>query len=750
MKSLRVYFVSHGNGRLTGTLMRRTESWFEEPPPSAYGTSEDEVLAQLHVAVIAIEAKGPSELDRYLWEERFEVRSVAVRVHPFSAVKETGVIGMRTIPLRVYFAWTKLDSGALLVMLPRYGWKFILEDLSIAAEVIRQTIAASMAGEAPKWIYDYRTDGEEYVRAWSPGPMTPIERTAADDEYVPEVLSEIAEELVRSAAHKKLPLRVGVDPVLAERRALFDRDVLPSVLLVGDRGVGKTTFVHALAAHFLAVKRGKYGKRRSVRIWSTSAARIVAGMAYLGMWQKRVLEIVDELSYEGDYLYLDRLVDVIAPQTDGACIADLLLAAVAAKEISLICECDESELVHARRISPGLLAHMRIIRVAETSPAALVELLALYASRRLAGRSVTAAALRRLVSLLGAFRPDHCFPGKGIKLLEWLATEKERSGLASPRDAAEAFSAYSGLPLELISDEIPAGSDAIAARLARRVVGQESACRTAARALARFKAGLNDPERPVATLFFVGPTGVGKTELAKQLAAYMFGDEKRMTRVDMSEMMTPGSSQRLLAVGSGQESLATRVREEPLSVVLFDEIEKAHPEVFDLLLGVLGEGRMTDARGRLVDFRMTMIVMTSNLGARDARPLGFGADDAPASRRGAVAKHFRPEFVARIDEVVSFRALTLTDMGRIVDIMVARVRRRIGLAQRAIELSMSDDARLLLADLGFDATLGARPLARVIEDFVVTPLATRMASDPSYGRRHVRLIAEGDEIVLRD
>ncbi len=757
MRSLRVYFVTHAVG-LTGTLMRRSDGWLDEPPPAAFGHDEDEVLAQLEGQVVALAQKGAAELERYLWDERFEVRSVRVSVNPHSVVEKTSVIGKRAIPLSVDYASTRLASGALLVLLPRFGWRFIVEDLELAAPMIRQAVATSLAGEDSKWIYDYRSEGPELVRAWDPGSLERllVRAVATDGEAAPEVLSEIAEELTMSAARRELPLRVGVDPVLAAHQTLFEREWLPSLLLVGPSGVGKSTFVRALAEHFLAVRRGKRGRRRAVRLWSTTAARVVAGMTYLGMWQKRCLELIDALSHEGDYLYLDRLVDVLAPQSDGASIADLLLPSLAARELAVIVECDEAELVHARRVNPSFVDKLHLLRVDEMPLTPLFSLMTRYAAARRAGLHLAPAATRRLVALLGAFRPDQSFPGKAVQFLDWLATlEPHKREVSTPRRAAEVYSQFSGLPVELISDAIPTSSDAIAARLGRRVIGQPAACRSAARALARFKAGLNDPRRPVATLFFVGPTGVGKTELCKQLAAYMFSDARRLFRVDMSELMTPGSSRRLLDVDPGVRSLATEVRSQPLTVVLFDEIEKAHPEIFDLLLGVLDEGRMTDERGRLVDFRMTLIVMTSNLGAETERRPGFvtpgAASRDAAARRSAVTRHFRPEFVARLDEVVAFEALTLADITHIVDILVGQVSRRFGLVERGIELSMSDDARVALAELGFDPAMGARPLARVIEERVVTPLAARLARDPDYGQRHVRLVcgaAGPDELQI--
>jgi len=311
---------------------------------------------------------------------------------------------------------------------------------------------------------------------------------------------------------------------------------------------------------------------------------------------------------------------------------------------------------------------------------------------------------------------------------------------------SRAFADSTGLPLELISDSRHAGREHIAARLREGVVGQDEACSSAARVLTRLKAGVNDPERPIGSLFFVGPTGVGKTELAKQLARYMFGKADAMVRVDMSEYMLPGSAQRLLASGPGVRSLIERVRERPLSLVLFDEIEKAHAEVFDLLLGVLGEGRLTDADGRLVDFRMTLVVMTSNIGVATHGKSGFGADaGAREDLLTAVRAHFRPEFFNRIDYVIPFRALSHEDIARIVELELAHLSERVGLQRRRLRLRIDTQARDLLARLGWHPTRGARPLKRVIEERVIAPLAVAMAEDPGLTDREVFVVVRGSE-----
>ena len=210
----------------------------------------------------------------------------------------------------------------------------------------------------------------------------------------------------------------------------------------------------------------------------------------------------------------------------------------------------------------------------------------------------------------------------------------------------------------------------------------------------------------------------------------MFGDANRMVRLDMSEFMLGGAAQRLLATGRGVRSLVESVRQNPLSLVLLDEIEKAHPEVFDLLLAMLGEGRMTDAEGRLVDFRMTLVVMTSNLGVRSAAAPGFGPGaQSKDELLAAVRDHFRPEFFNRIDHVAPFSNLSLEDIVAVVDLELAKAGERAGLVRRGLTLRVREDAKRVLARTGWHATRGARPLKRVLEELVMSEIAVRLAED---------------------
>jgi len=729
-KSLRVYFTTHHDGRLTGRLLPVWTSFFDAPAPSAYGASETEVYGLLETRVRQMLIDDSSALDRFLWEEPLQAKTLSVEIHPQTTHKKRPVIGKALVPLRLTYVYGKLETGAYRVLVPRFGWSFVLEELSIAREVLQHALATALLGEQPKGLYDFRHEGEEYVQSWDPGGLQQSRRSTSDEEPAPPVLEQIGEELTSRALSGRAPPLVYDSDTLEPWRVYVLHEPPRSILFVGGPGAGKTSQVLKMA-RWIAERRREDKQKQYPKIWRTSAERIVAGMVYLGMWQERCLKIVDALSYENHYLYVDRLTSILAPQPDGSSIGDLLLPAAMSEEISLIAECTEAELERCQRRFPEALRPFRILRLEEPPASQVPELMRRYQEVRRSPVSIHPMGLRQLVGHLEMFQRDTLFPGKAFRFLDWMNQQAERGKTRTlyPRDASEAYARYTGLPLQLISDEIPAEQATLASQLAQGVIGQPRACELAAGVLARFKAGLNDPEKPVGTMLFVGPTGVGKTELAKQLARTLFGHEDRMIRLDMSEFMLPGSAQRLMEVGPGITSLAERVRQQPMSLVLFDEIEKAHPEIFDLLLGILGEGRLTDSLGRLVDFRMTVICMTSNLGVEQSEPVGYGAERGAGDFMRAVRQAFRPELFNRIDHVIPFRRLSEEDVLHIVDLELEKAASRAGLLRRRLRLVVEPDAKAWLARNGYDPKLGARPLKRLIEAKVMAPIAVRLSAD---------------------
>jgi len=316
-------------------------------------------------------------------------------------------------------------------------------------------------------------------------------------------------------------------------------------------------------------------------------------------------------------------------------------------------------------------------------------------------------------------------------------------------DIAQVVSRWTGVPVSRLLESEMAKLIHLEERLAKRVVGQDHALAAVANAIRRARSGLQDPNRPVGSFIFLGPTGVGKTELARALAELLFDDERAMVRIDMSEYMERHTVSRLIGAPPGYVGyeeggqLTEAIRRKPYSIVLLDEIEKAHPEVFNLLLQILEDGRLTDGHGRTVDFRNAVIIMTSNLGSvhRDLTP-----DQRQDVIMAALKEHFRPEFLNRIDEMVVFNALDQAMLRKIVEIQVASVLQR--LEARGVSLDVTAAAKDWLARRGFDPAYGARPLRRLIERTIVNPLSSMILRGEAPPGSTVRVDVEGDEIDL--
>ncbi len=322
---------------------------------------------------------------------------------------------------------------------------------------------------------------------------------------------------------------------------------------------------------------------------------------------------------------------------------------------------------------------------------------------------------------------------------EWKAGDLDVVSEVDDEQIAEVLGNWTGIPVYKLTEEETSRLLRMEDELHKRVIGQEDAVKAVSKAIRRTRAGLKDPKRPSGSFIFAGPSGVGKTELSKALAEFLFGSEDALIQLDMSEFHDRYTVSRLVGAPPGYVGydeggqLTEKVRRKPFSVVLFDEIEKAHPDVFNTLLQILEEGRLTDAQGRSVDFRNTVLIMTSNLGTQDLRKatVGFGkADEAVSYEKmkekvnDALKLHFRPEFLNRIDETIVFHELSKAEVTQIVDLMIKRT--SIQLEAQGIGIELTDAAKLLLVERGYDPTLGARPLRRAIQRMIEDPLSERL------------------------
>ena len=351
---------------------------------------------------------------------------------------------------------------------------------------------------------------------------------------------------------------------------------------------------------------------------------------------------------------------------------------------------------------------------------------------------------------------------KTVMEQEWRSEGVELFDVVDEDVIAEVLANWTGIPVYKLTEEETSKLLRMEDELHKRIIGQEDAVKALSRAIRRTRAGLKDPKRPSGSFIFLGPTGVGKTELAKSLASFLFGDESALIQLDMSEYMEKHTVSRLVGSPPGYVGyeeggqLTEAVRRKPFAVVLFDEVEKAHPDVFNALLQILEDGRLTDAQGRTVDFKNTVLIMTSNLGTADLRKVSVGfskTTEAVTYERmktkvqEALKGHFRPEFLNRIDEVIVFHELQLHEVTEIVDLMIKRVREQ--LEKQGIGLELTLSAKELIAKKGYEPALGARPLRRAIQQLIEDPLSEKILWKEFRVGETIVVDTEGDEVVFR-
>ena len=499
-----------------------------------------------------------------------------------------------------------------------------------------------------------------------------------------------------------------------------------SVLLVGPSGAGKTAAVRKLAAG-----------DPTAPLWSTSGARIVAGMCGFGMWQERCQAICAEASRTKAVIHFGNLMELMgvgrSVHNDQG-VGEFLRSPIARGDFLAIAECTPEQLALIERDAPNMLEAFSRLELSEASPEEGRRILD-EAARAWAGKTaVDAAAIETLDRLHRRYATYSAYPGRPLRFLKNLLQDAPASPgrRITAADVTATFARETGLPLVLLDPNERLDLAATHRWFSARVIGQEQAVQTVVDLLGAVKAELSRPGRPIASLLLIGPTGVGKTEMAKALAEFLYRDRQRMTRIDMSEYADPSAADRLIGGPGGEGLLTAKIREQPFGVVLLDEFEKAHPRLFDLLLQVLGEGRLTDTSGRLADFRNAVVIMTSNLGVESfgRQPSGFGRPDwtaaAPQHFVREVERFLRAEMFNRIDRVVTFVPLEKDTLHRIARRELRLIEQREGIRYRGLETHFGDSVVDEIVRRGYDLRYGARPIKRAVERYLLAPLAARL------------------------
>ncbi len=600
---------------------------------------------------------------------------------------------------------------------------------------------------------------------------------------IPEVtrtplLDRYGRDITRLAKEGKVEPVIGRGNEILQLVRTLSRKTKNNPLLLGEAGVGKTAIVEGLA---LRIAEGKLtASLRDKRIIELSLASIVAGTKYRGEFEERVVGIINESKEHPEIiLFLDELHTLLgAGAAEGAMDAsNILKPALARGEIRCIGATTIAEYRKHIEKDPALERRFQPLIVNEPSVEDTLEILKKLRERyeKYHQVKINESAVEAAVRLSAKYVPDRHLPDKALDALDEACSgvkipflsmygEKEAkitgTGEVTAEDVAEVISRWTGIPVRQLTIEERERLLHMADTIKKRIIGQDEAVEKIAEVVRMARAGLKDPKRPTGVFLFLGPTGVGKTELAKATAEFLFGSENEMIRLDMSEFMDKYNASRLIGAPPGyigydeEGQLTGRLRRKPYAVVLLDEVEKAHPEILDLFLQVFDEGRLTDAKGRTVEAKNAIFIMTSNIGTELYRrgQIGF---KGLASKEGQeikeqivteLKKTFRPEFVNRLDEVIVFRSLESEDLLRIADNLLADLRKR--LEEKAIHFDIDKEALELICREGYDPANGARPLARTIERVITKPLSEKIIAGEFVSGDRIVVAAKDKKILF--
>ena len=584
-------------------------------------------------------------------------------------------------------------------------------------------------------------------------PQIRIRAVAEEKPEEPQVspLEEFGYDITKAAKEGRLDPLVGREDEIQRVIQILGRRRKNNPMLVGDPGVGKSAIVEGIAIKIVTgqIPPALAGKR----LISLDLGSIVAGTKYRGDCEKRLKSIINEVAANPDViLFIDEFHTIVGAGGASGSLdaANMLKPALARGDIQCIGATTLDEFRKSVEKDGALDRRFQKIVVEHTDIPHSISILDRLKTNYEKHHNViyTDEAIEACVRMSERYITDRCLPDKAIDAMDEAGSmvrlkNPQKTGHVTADDVADVISKMTGIPSGKVAEGEGGKLVKMKAKLQERIIGQDEAIDNVVRAIRRNRAGIKDPNKPIGTFIFFGPTGVGKTQLAKSLADYLFDSEENMIRLDMSEYMEKFNVSRLIGAPPGYVGfeeggqLSERVRRKPYCVVLLDEIEKAHPDVYNLLLQVMDEGRLTDSNGRTVSFRNTIVIMTSNVGSRELDEYGSGvgfntagknvAVNRKAVLEKAVKKVFPPEFINRVDEQIFFNPLSREDIEKIIDIELKGLRKRV--REAGFDLKVTAGAKKLVADVGYDPSYGARPLKRAIQRMIEDPVSEHIITE---------------------
>lgn len=687
--------------------------------------------------------------------ERPVMKIIDLMVRPSLRVSNSSYPLKSSVKVRTPLVYGEEEEGVYDCYLPLFNNNFYCYDLRQIDTLARHYMKSAFDDMSPEEVY-------QHIRYPKPVMDVVLLRVKEDTAFnfdwnkaqKPKVLERLAE---RYPYTKSIQRNLSPLPDAAwEMEDFVDRavDVLlkqkASLVVCGHPGTGKTAVIKASIK-----KLSTLSKKSDLKysFWRIRAQRFTATSKYLGEWQEVVEELIYELGVHNGILWVEDLVELLrqGSKTVENSVAAYLLPFLQSGRMQLIGEVTPQELESIRRFLPGFVESLQVLEVQELPMArihVIFDKLTEFVHQQLkisVDREATATTLR----LLARFFPYERFPGKGVRFLGECLGEAQlnKQDRLTKQDVMDQFIRRTGLPELFLRDDLLLDQAELVSFFNKRIIGQGEAVQQMCNIIKVFKAGLNNPYKPITTLIFAGPTGVGKTASAGALADYFFGKGQKQTpliRIDMSEFQHPSQITRFLGEGRQPGRLVREVREKPFAVVLLDEAEKATPSIFDAFLTVLDEGMLVDTFGRVTNFRNCIIILTTNLGASSQQSIGYAnSSDGTAAYQGAIARFFRPEFINRIDNVVVFNPLDQEQVRHITKKELNEVRQREGLVKKGLVIQFDQSVVDYLSEIGFHEKYGARPLQRALEDYIVKPLARWMLKNP--GIRDKQLLVSHKE-----